>query len=612
MFICIFDLIYENIKIVIIHGKIKQCHQITKTPKNTKILLSKDKFSEFLSFSVLVAKKVQIMKNKLLFTTAGLILLLFLFTIQSCNKDDEILTEKFMNVSLPKLEFKHNKYYSIDYDERSIEMVFSEELDEGTINNCIFFTHNQGDLNSYYDLEVAGKILWMKFHSDFELKDGWKYLLTISTSLKSVAGESLRDNKTIELRTTSRHIGSAKIESGKSKQRTIIACISDIHMGDPRANENHYSWFGKNAEALEDFLEFINTNNEVSKLAILGDLFDEWLVPYTVNPFDPQSGITSSEDYYKAIANYSVNKPIVDKLRDIANKPEIDLLYVQGNHDMLLTKAILEEIIPGIKWETDVTGIGLYKPVSGIVMEHGHRYDFFNCPQPLVNQDHMLPPGYFISRLYAAGMEQSYDKLKQDLLPVKSSFEFITAWNLAVLYTLNDFQMDMPDMNLNNVLMGGIDGYNDPFSFNGAMDMYSANIEDIWPQTQNFNEVPVPLTVFSAILNGTELYDAALTEYMQASSTGSQYRVVAFGHSHYPEILVHPPENYTCIYGNSGSWIDEDQSSHKVRTFLTVEPGEWSGSELDVVMLYQYNLNNDTTGVKYKAELLAEDNIDKD
>ncbi len=530
---------------------------------------------------------------------------------QSCNKTDEIIVEQYMTVSFPKLTLKHNRYYSIDYESRSIEMVFDQELDEATALDCVFFMHNQGSLDSKYDLEVAGNILWMKFHTGFELNDGWKYLLTITTSLKSKTGESLKQEETIELRTTSKHIGKSRAGNGKAKQRTLIACISDIHMGDARANNNHYSWFGKNADALENFLDFIYNDDEVKELVLMGDLFDEWMVPYTVNPIDPLSGINNSADYYAAIANCQVNKPIFDKLRDIANNPDIDLLYVQGNHDMLLTKITLESLIPGIKWKGDVTGIGLYEPVTGIVMEHGHRYDFFNCPQPLVNPNHFLPPGYFISRLYAAGLELSAAKVKNEILPNKGSLKFITAWNLAILYTINDFNMELPDMNANNILMGGIDGYNDPLSFNGVMDMYNANIEDLWPQTQSINKVPVPLSVFSAILNGTELYTAALIEFMQNSAAPNQNKVVAFGHSHKPEILVHPPLNYTSIYGNSGSWLDEDQSKNKVRTFLTIEPGEWSGSDLDVVMLYQYNLNIDSTGSKYKPDYINEESIDK-
>ena len=556
------------------------------------------------------------MKNKIFLFSSALVLIVLLIFQQSCKKEEEKPAHEYLSVSFPKLTFKHDLYYSIDYNARSIEMVFDQDLDAETIAGCILFSHKQGSLNSQYELEAKGNILWMKFNTDFELNDGWKYLLTITTSLKSSSGESLEQDESFELRTTSKHITSSfanKEINGGRKQRTLIACISDVHMGDPRAVENHYSWFGKNTDALVNFLEFIYRSDDIKEVAILGDLFDEWMVPYTVSPIDPESGIHNSGDYFKAIANSETNKPIFDKLRAIANFSEIDLLYVPGNHDMLLTQSTLEEIIPGIIWKGDTTGLGKYHPVDGIIMEHGHRYDFFNCPQSLVNPNHILPPGYFITRLYAAGLESSTPDLYKETISNKGSAEFLTAWSLAILYTLNDFNMDMPDLNANNILMGGIDGYSNPFSFIGAQNMYAANIEDLWPQTQNVNEVPVPLTVFAALLNGVELYDAALIEYMQESTALDPYKIIAFGHSHNPEILVHPVgKDYTSIYANTGSWLDEDQSSHDVRTFLTVEPGEWSGSELDVVMLYQYNLNSDSTSTKYKPKFISEESIDVD
>ena len=554
--------------------------------------------------------------NKILLFSSVLVLSVLLTFQQSCKKEEETPTEEYLNVSFPKLTFKHDLYYSIDYDARSIEMVFDQDLDAGTITGCILFSHKHGSLDSRYDLEAKGNILWMKFNTDFELNDGWKYLLTITTSLKSTSGESLEQDESFELRTTSKHITSSLDDKEiieDREQRTLIACISDVHMGDPRAVENHYSWFGKNADALVNFLEFIYRSDDVKEVAILGDLFDEWMVPYTVSPIDPESGINNSDDYFKAIANSETNKPVFDKLRAIAHSSEIDLLYVPGNHDMLLTQSTLKEIIPGIIWKGDSTRIGKYQPVDGIIMEHGHRYDFFNCPQPLVNPSHILPPGYFITRLYAAGLESNTPDLYKENMSNKGSAEFLTAWSLAILYTLNDFNMDMPDLNANNILMGGIDGYSNPFSFIGAQNMYAANIEDLWPQTQTVNEVPFPLTVFAALLNGVELYDAALIEYMQQSTALDPYKIVAFGHSHNPELLVHPPGNkFTSIYANTGSWIDEDQSSHDVRTFLTVEPGEWSGSELDVVMLYQFNLNSDSTSTKYKPKFISEESIDVD
>ncbi|RKY54931.1 MAG: hypothetical protein DRP93_04390, partial [Candidatus Neomarinimicrobiota bacterium] len=70
---------------------------------------------------------------------------------------------------------------------------------------------------------------------------------------------------------------------------------------------------------------------------------------------------------------------------------------------------------------------------------------------------------------------------------------------------------------------------------------------------------------------------------------------------------VFPLESYyTGIYANSGSWLDADQSKYKVRTFLIINPAVWSGSNLDVVSLYQYNIDS---GNIYKPLLLDEESI---
>ena len=50
-------------------------------------------------------------------------------------------------------------------------------------------------------------------------------------------------------------------------------------MADARAEKGGYSWFSENAEALENFLNDITKNPKVKELVVLGDLFDEWIVP---------------------------------------------------------------------------------------------------------------------------------------------------------------------------------------------------------------------------------------------------------------------------------------------------------------------------------------------
>ena len=546
-------------------------------------------------------------KKRVFYLVTALILSSLLIIQQSCKKDDELPEESpYLSVTLHRLTLKHDLYYQLKHHERSIEMEFSLPIDTGTVAGNITFSDKSGSLSSHYDLVISEKKVLIAFFSDFQLSDGWKYLLTITTGLKSTSGESLKQNKTIELRTTT------KLTSVGSTQRNSIACISDIHMGDPRAVSGNYCWFGKNAKALESFLDTIINGDNVRVLVILGDLFDEWLVPYTVSPFDSYAGINNTKEYFLAIAGSPTNSLIFDKLRAIALNEEIELVYVPGNHDMLMTQEILEEIIPGVTWAGDVAGLGKYSPVNGIIMEHGHRYDFFNCPHSLVNPGHILPPGYFISRLYAQGLSsQTY----KEAMAVEGSFEFRAAWTIACLYCILYFDMEVPLMDSTNILMGGIDSYSDPFSFNGVEEMFAANIEDFWPATQVKNAVPVPIECcLQAIWNGhSDLFIAAKTEYMKQPPAPTIYKVVAFGHTHEPMLEVYPPGNqYTSIYANSGSWINANDCSHKVRTYLIINPAEWTGSDLDVVMLYQYNLdsNSGNPDPPYKPVLISEESID--
>ncbi len=547
-------------------------------------------------------------KNGAFYLAIVLIFSSLLITQQSCNKDNEVPDEpQYLSVDFPRLTHKHDLYYQLEHNERSIEMEFSQPIDKGTVEGNISLSDKTGALNSHYNLVISGRKVLVAFHSDFQLNDGWKYLLSITTGLKSTSGENLEQSKTIELRTTT------KLTLSGSTQRNSIACISDIHLGDSRAVSGNYCWFGKNAKALESFLDYTLNGDQVRVLVILGDLFDEWLVPYSVSPIDPQAGINNTKEYFLAIAGSPTNSQIFDKLRAIAVNEEIELVYVPGNHDMLMTQEILEEIIPGVTWKGDETGLGVYSPVSNIIMEHGHRYDFFNCPQSLVNPGHMLPPGYFISRLYAQGM--ATQTLNKDELASDGSFEFLTAWEIAYFYTIFHFDMTLPVPDSANILMGGIDGYSEPFSFNGVRDMYANNIEDSWSATQTKNAVPVPIDCcLQAIWNGhSDLFCAATTEYMEQPPAPTFYNVVAFGHTHEPMLEVYPPGNqYTSIYANSGSWIDADASSNKVRTYLIINPAEWTGSDIDVVLLYQYNLdsNSGTPDPSYAPVLISEENID--
>jgi UDP-2,3-diacylglucosamine pyrophosphatase LpxH len=383
-------------------------------------------------------------------------------------------------------------------------------------------------------------------------------------------------------------------------------------MGDARAVALGYGWFSKNAAALDSLLTLALSSPQVKQVVILGDLFDGWVIPYRLPPFDTITGIHNIRDYFMSIANAPVNISIINKLRAVASGGIIQLIYIPGNHDMLLTQEILREIIPGVIWQGDSPGLGHYSPVSEIVMEHGHRYDFFNCPQPLANPGHMLPPGYFISRLEAQGLMEQAGRALKDAKVASGEAEFLTAWTAAFEYLKYQYSLKVAADSA-NILMGGIDNYSSPFSFNGIRNLYAGNIETVWPSTQPGNAVPVSMPVLMAILDGSlDLSFTAAYEYMQ-SPAPEIYKIVTFGHTHNPMLKVFPTgKQYTGIYANTGSWVNAELTSKQVRTFLVIKPGAWTGSDLDVVSLFQYNLNSGSGNQNpgFIPVLIAEESID--
>ena len=523
--------------------------------------------------------------------------------LSSCaDKEDPAV---YLTVELSRSELQNGAYYAVAFDERSLELEFSHPLDTSTVRGNITFYDKDGPLDSCVHAVCFDRKLILEFIPGFEMEQGWQYKIGISTGLRSTTGETLPAPGVIDIRTS----GPPVLAGMEPDTRNCMVCISDLHMGEARAVDGHYCWFSENAAALENLLDSVLASSSVRQLVILGDLFDEWIVPYRMQPFDNAGGIFSSEDYFRSVANSPVNAPIVDRLKAIAASGTIQLIYVPGNHDMLLTQPVLEEIIPGVIWKGKTGGVGDFSPVDEIIAEHGHRFDLFNCPQPLVNPGHILPPGYFISRLQAEGLWETGGGKAGNLKSSAGSLEFLIAWTSAYAYVVADYSMKVHPDSV-NILMGGIDAYSTPFSFNGARDMYAASIETVWNATQAQNGVPVPLPVIAGLLDGgIDLYPAVSVEYLSAG-TPRKFRMAVLGHTHRPELDVYPPgKDYSGIYANTGSWVNASLCKYPVRTYLVVWPGAWTGSDLDVVSLYQYNPG--IGGQGYMPVLLDEESIER-
>jgi len=389
--------------------------------------------------------------------------------------------------------------------------------------------------------------------------------------------------------------------SNGENERNMIVVISDLHLG----ADLEYAECRANLGPLEKLLKQIKAAPDVKELVIGGDLIDEWFVPATVNTYQGKD----QADFVRRVA--TANKGVFDVMNSIIQERKILVTYVPGNHDLTITAANVESILPGINQARDaVLGLGTYSPVDypAIAIEHGHRYNFFCAPDPISNQaiapGTILPPGYFFTRIAALYWIQGLP-LSGDVLPVVTQnisggesqdllFRYWKTWEFTTkLFPItNKFNEKIIQTNV-----GGFTGnysVNDlvPYqsSTGGVIDVNLYNgIQDNWEARQTYCNVPIHFNTGLAIdsVNSSTWtdYQATLQYFMNPAS---HKRIVVFGHSHEPKIGA--PNNFDnkkCIYANSGTWIDHNPR-RTTMNFVVITPQSVDASSQTLVKLYNF------------------------
>ncbi|OFY13198.1 MAG: hypothetical protein A2X11_05905 [Bacteroidetes bacterium GWE2_42_24] len=389
--------------------------------------------------------------------------------------------------------------------------------------------------------------------------------------------------------------------SNGGDERNMIVVMSDIHLGADSA----YTECKKNLGALEHLLNQIRVADNVKELVIAGDLLDEWFVPAPVNTYAGKD----QADFVKRIA--TANKGVIDAFNNIIQDKKILVTYVPGNHDLTITAANVESILPGINQVRDnVLGLGTYSPADypTIAIEHGHRYNFFCAPDYASNQDiapgTILPPGYFYTRIAALWVSQGFPPASNTVPEItpnskggesqEALYKYWKSWkNTLNLYTIqNSFTDKIIVTNLNG--MNGNFAVNDLLPYQASpgeqinVNLYNG-IQDSWETRQTTNNVPVHIPVIRAIdsvgSDGETDHQASLQYFMNPDSNK---KIVIFGHTHVYRII--PMQNYKgekCVYANSGTWIDHNPGRVS-RTFVVVTPQSGDASSQTYVKLYNF------------------------
>jgi len=370
--------------------------------------------------------------------------------------------------------------------------------------------------------------------------------------------------------------------------RTKRVFISDIHLGDERSmtTANPYCWFNKNIPILAHFLNDQLKSPDVKEVIILGDLFDEWVIPIDVDPLVSIDTICCNP----------INKLVIDRLKDLATSPDVKLSYVPGNHDMSMkdsgiweTRQFMETTFPGIKFICSSTvPLGSFV-VGPLVAEHGARYCLFNSPDTWTVTDSCLPLGYFISRMVASKVSNTGKRESSICILMNFVKEFMSS---------QDFVKDMftsiaEDAGLalgDRFKLAGIAGYPDTLTIADVSNRFG-NLVCNWEKTSGKIDIATAM-----ISDAGNLQFAATKTYFHA---GSDTNIVIFGHTHAPimnKFYLYEPghgggymHNVPCrqIYANSGTWVDD---SDKGCTYVETE--EVRGEQRHYVRLKSYPGND--------------------
>jgi UDP-2,3-diacylglucosamine pyrophosphatase LpxH len=310
--------------------------------------------------------------------------------------------------------------------------------------------------------------------------------------------------------------------------------ISDIHLGDdPRYGdpvpERRARFFpSEHRERLLNFLDkqIIAEKDTVKDLVLLGDVFDTWVCPFDDLPPTYDSIFASQE-----------NKPILDLLRQIAAS-NVNLYYVNGNHDYDLTDVRLQVAIPGI-----ITKPKRYdEPELGLHAEHGHRFTLFNRSFQEVADG--LPIGYPITRL--AEHLGGYVRGFRDLIGyLDEAFDLVTG-----------------QVNIFEAIIQGL------AERAGAKQIIMSEqetipIDQVKSSYKHMKYHDQPIKVGWKLANEEDLEKNA-----DRQSQKHGYKVVVFGHTHNAKIDKDSIFVKDRVYVNSGNWCG------KVAHCVVVEPGE--------------------------------------
>jgi hypothetical protein len=384
----------------------------------------------------------------------------------------------------------------------------------------------------------------------------------------------------------------------------------------------------------------------------LGDLFDEWICPAKLDPTaSPHPDPPEDQQFY------NISRDNAQAIEALKTRPR-KLVYVAGNHDMLVKQTTMETIFPNIVYTHCRDGHDVYKTRDGIWSEHGHWYGIGNAPHPASTGTPFgqtpLPMGFFFSRLSAqevwikgtedldsllvfaeifkgwleefGGHDQDgrtgipYSKFRDRIAGARD--EFLKAEKAGLFNRLSskvdkrlidslarDFSAWIIEHGFDSITrntwcppdgptMDGLENIKDPLSWRAVEDRYEWMFAD-WKTNH-----PGNVENWEAIICDFWSLLPAVGIILSKPKVQPVPKIVIMGHTH-EKCLVQPPSPSPAegqpadwVYINAGAWIDD-----KPCTYVETEYDKGSGKH--TCWLKKFNENGDPEEVLKEAYVIV-------
>lgn len=415
-----------------------------------------------------------------------------------------------------------------------------------------------------------------------------------------------------------------------SKNKIII--ISDVHIG----SNVRTNWYQDSVHRpyLECALKYIRDNSEdVQELILLGDLVDQWMYVPDMEP--PSLEKIKAQNPYIFGGMIKDGTVVTGALVETVNALGDDqTVYLNGNHDMMISSEEINSISPKIK----ATGM-VYEPPSGkgqVVCTHGHIYSIFCAPDVLEYPSGLegLPLGHFVSRLASRWCLQ---KLEKDYQPNETAANMPDTGNpngaifdaeegLALIEDILKWIAKKGDLSLSKIVMDGLlkatGNADKDFILSNSSRIDAADIPKIYsnvytdyPKSTGLDEVLFGMLAAEFALGETDAF-GSLSHF--AAELAETYRVVALGHTHVP---VDKDDHFItygdALYVNSGfvcpSIPDIMKKDGKMPSFTEIEIDEENRKFMVSVKkvvtkdnkIYQVENDKDPKEISFKSDALS-------